>query len=345
MNSEIQIVADQDIPYLQGILEPYASVSYLKGDKIDREAIKSANILIIRTRTKCDKELLGNTSVRLILTATIGYDHIDLEYCQRNNIRVENAAGCNARGVLQWIGACLAQDSRTQGWSPSNKCLGVVGIGNVGSLVAQYAQMWGFEVLCCDPLRKNNAEDVEARSFVSLEKIYQQADIITFHVPQTLSGDYPTYHLLNSSACETIKPNILIINASRGVIIDTKALNAYANKFRYAIDTWEGEPKLDLELLSHSLLSTPHIAGYSIQGKANGTAIVVRKLAQIFNLPLKEWYPEDISPSCPKDISWDDMTVQIKSFYDIVKDTDSLKSRPQDFEALRNNYKYRPEFF
>ena len=175
----MKIIADSAIPFLQGVLEPWAEVRYLPGAEITPEEVRDADALLIRTRTRCDERLLGGSRVRLIATATIGFDHIDTAWCAAHGIRVCTAAGCNARGVLQWAGAVLAHLARTQGWQPAGRTLGVVGVGHVGSLVKEYAETWGFRVLCCDPPR----EAREHCGFLPLEEVARQADILTFHTP------------------------------------------------------------------------------------------------------------------------------------------------------------------
>lgn len=172
----LRILIDKAIPFLEGLFEPYAEVVYLPGDGFTAEIVQDADALIIRTRTKCNAALLRGSSVSIIATATIGYDHIDMEYCRENNIKVSTAAGCNARGVLQWFGACLSHLSRRDGWHPRDMRLGVVGVGNVGSLIAEYGAMWGFDVICCDPPRG-------VEGFVELEEMLPLVDIITFHTP------------------------------------------------------------------------------------------------------------------------------------------------------------------
>ena len=160
----MKIVADSAIPFFQGVLEPWAEVRYLPGSRIAAEDVRDADALVIRTRTRCDERLLAGSRVRLIATATIGFDHIDTAWCAAHGIRVATAAGCNARGVLQWAGAVLAHLARTQGWKPAQRTLGIVGVGHVGSLIREYACLWGFRVVCCDPPR-------EEREQVSLDAI------------------------------------------------------------------------------------------------------------------------------------------------------------------------------
>ena len=178
----MKIIADSAIPFLQGVLEPWAEVRYLPGSEIAPEEVRDADALLIRTRTRCDERLLGGSRVRLIATATIGFDHIDTAWCAAHGIEVTTAAGCNARGVLQWVGAALVHLSRTQGWQPAERTLGIVGVGHVGSLVKAYAEGWGFRVVCCDPPR-------EEREQVSLDAIGEAEvlDALRRAQPDTMS--------------------------------------------------------------------------------------------------------------------------------------------------------------
>lgn len=347
----IKIVADCDVPYLKGVLEPFAEVRYVKGVAICHDDLHDADALIIRTRTRCGRELLEGSSVKLIVTATIGFDHIDMGYCRAAGIEVVTAAGCNARGVLQWVAAVLAYASRVQGWAPSERTVGVVGVGHVGSLIAKYAKLWGFRVLCCDPPRviaERGLNDGGERSFVSIDTIMEQADIITFHVPLNLTGEHATYHLADSSFLNKLRDNTLIVNSSRGEVIDSAALtDAAAEKsLSFAIDTWENEPHIDHNTLSQALVATTHIAGYSAQGKANGTSIAVNTISQHFGFMLKDWYPSQfVARTTPQDISWEDMCKTIAEHFDVEAETATLKSSPEEFENLRNNYSYRQEYF
>ncbi len=293
--------------------------------------------MIIRTRTLCNEALLAGSTVKHIATATIGYDHIDLEYCRNNNIEVTTAAGCNARGVLQWIGAALVQLSKVQGgWQPTQKRLGVVGVGNVGHLIEEYATEWGFKVICCDPPRAKAERD---NRFVEFEELLQSCDIVTFHTP--LNDE--TRHMLNCENIKLLAPDATIINTSRGEVIETEAL-LQNPRHTLMIDVWEGEPKVDLEIADRALISTPHIAGYSVQGKANGTADVVRDVARQFKLPINNWYP-NIKQSSAKPISWEELQQSINKYLDIESQSHIFKTTPELFERLRNTYKYREEYF
>lgn len=332
---KITLVADSAIPFLQGVLEPWAEVRYLPGSRIGPADVRDADALVVRTRTRCDAALLAGSRVRLVATATIGFDHIDTAWCASHGIRVATAAGCNARGVLQWVAATLVHLSRTQGWSPADKTLGIIGVGHVGSLVQQYAANWGFRVLCCDPPR----EAREHCGFLPLRDVARQADLLTFHVPL----DATTRHMADAALLSSLKPGAVVINSSRGEVVDGRALAA--SGLDCALDVWENEPRLDPELLRRALLATPHIAGYSEQGKATATALAVRALAREFGLPLAEWYPPTAARSTPRAISWSELGDSIAAAFDIAALSRTLKAAPERFESLRDNYDYRREYF
>ena len=331
----MKVIIDRAIPYIQGILEPYAEVVCRDGAAFSPAEVSNADILIIRTRTRCDEALLAGSSVKLIATATIGFDHIDLQYCASHGIEVVTAAGCNAAGVLQWVAATLAQLSQEQGWQPAERTLGIVGVGNVGRLVEQYAREWGFRVLRCDPPRQQREGD----DFLPLEQVAAQSDIITFHTPL----DASTFHLVDERIVALIPPHATIINASRGEVASTEALVGAPQ--RLCLDVWENEPRIDKTLLERAFISTPHIAGYSAQGKANASSIVVRAIAERFDLPLKEWYPDQVQPVERRAISWQQMCQSIANYCDLRAQSEQMRLHSDDFESLRNNYHYREEYF
>lgn len=331
----MRVVVDAAIPYVKGVLEPYSEVIYLPAKEITAQVVRDADALIIRTRTKCNKELLDGSAVKFIATATIGMDHIDKEYCTKHNIAVHSAPGCNARGVLQWVAAALHHIATADKRTPDSYTLGIVGVGNVGSLVSEYARRWGFRVMECDPPR----EAREGGEFYSIEDIAKKCNIITLHTPL----DNTTYHLINEKLIRTMQPDAIIINASRGEVVDNRAVAESGH--RYIFDVWEGEPNIEPDIVQGATLATPHIAGYSVQGKANATAMVVNALARHFDLPLKEWYPESIERTTPQPISWSELCASISEYCDIKKESLQLKDSPQDFELIRNGYNYREEYF
>ena len=331
----MRVLIDSAIPFLRGVLEPFAEVEYLEGNAFTKERVAEAEALIVRTRTRCNSTLLEGSKVQFIATATIGYDHIDLDYCREHNIAVSTSAGCNARGVLQWVSAALALLAKRDNFAPSERTLGIVGVGNVGSIVKEYAELWGFRTICSDPPRQER----EGLDFVSLEEVLRQADIVTLHTPL----DASTHHLINKHNISLLRPNAILINASRGECLATEATKR--EDITYMVDVWEHEPNIDLDLLAKSLVATPHIAGYSAQGKANASAMAVQALAQHFDLPLEEWRPTEVATVTPQLISWQDMCNTIEQYCNLTTESDALRNNPNRFESLRNNYNYREEYF
>ena len=331
----MKILVDKAIPFIKGVLEPFAEVHYIDGNAFSREEVATADALIIRTRTRCDSSLLEDSKVQFIATATIGFDHIDLDYCRAHNIAVSTSAGCNARGVLQWVAAALAILAKQERFTPQNRTLGVVGVGNVGKLVKEYAEAWGFRTICSDPPR----EEREHLGFVSLEEVLCTADIVTLHTPL----DSTTHHLINCENIALLHSGATLINASRGECVATEATRR--NDLTYITDVWENEPNIDSEYLAKSFIATPHIAGYSAQGKANATALAVQALARHFDLPLKDWRPSEVKMVEPKLISWEEMCSSIEPYCNLKAESSMLRNKPNDFEHLRNNYHYREEYF
>lgn len=331
----MKILADRAIPFLQGILEPFAEVEYIDDSDFTSELVKDADALIIRTRTHCNATLLEGSRVQFIATATIGFDHIDLEYCKSRNIKVATSAGCNARAVLQWVAASLALLAKREGFRPKERTLGIVGVGNVGKLVKEYAEHWGFRVICCDPPR----EERENLGFVSFEEVLREADIVTLHTPLNPT----TRHLINGENIALMRSGATLINASRGECIDTQS--AISSDLTLLTDVWENEPNISSAHLAKSMVATPHIAGYSAQGKANATALAVQALAQHFNLPLTDWRPSEVATIAPKVISWKEMCATIGDYCNLTTESNRLRSEPTLFESLRNNYQLREEYF
>ncbi len=331
----MKILIDRAIPFLRGVLEPYAEVTYLDGREFSKEDVASADALIIRTRTLCNRALLEGSKVQFIATATIGFDHIDLDYCHTHNIAVTTSAGCNARGVLQWVAATLVLLARQEGFLPQERTLGIVGVGNVGKLVKEYAEAWGFRVICCDPPR----EEREGLGFISLEELLHKADIVTLHTPLNDT----THHLINKENISLLRSGATLINSSRGECVATEATQR--NDLIYITDVWENEPNINRPYLEKSLVATPHIAGYSAQGKANATAMAVQALARHFDLPLRSWQPSEVESIAPRSISWEELCATIIDNCDLASESDILRNNPEQFEDLRNNYRYRKEYF
>ncbi|MDR2118882.1 MAG: 4-phosphoerythronate dehydrogenase [Tannerellaceae bacterium] len=349
----MKIVADHKIPFLRGALEPFADVVYLPGDAIAPSDLADADAILTRTRTRCDAALLGGSRVRLIATATIGYDHIDTAYCEASGIRWINAPGCNAASVQQYIAAAIVTWVNARGLRLQNLTLGVVGVGNVGSQVAKAGAALGMRVLRNDPPR---ADREGAETFTPLEELLGQSDIVTCHTPLTRDGLYPTYHLASGAFFAQMKARALYINSSRGAVADTAALKrALQTRLSACIlDVWEGEPTIDSELLEKAFIGTPHIAGYSCDGKANGTAACVREAGRFFGLDIPpDWYPAAVPPppmpatlhiDCRRKTREQVFFEAITHTYPVWEDSRMLKQSPGSFERLRGDYRIRREF-
>jgi erythronate-4-phosphate dehydrogenase len=348
----IKIVADDKIPFLRGVLEPFADVVYLPGKAIDNHHLKNADALLTRTRTCCDERLLKDTSIQFIGTATIGYDHIDTQWCEKQGIVWKNAPGCNASSVNQYIASTLVNLSEKFNFSWTNKVLGVVGVGNVGSKVVYTAEMMGLRVYLCDPPRVKSEGTC---GFISLEGIVRDCDIITFHVPLNQHGPYKTYQMIDYDFLAAVNPGTIIINTSRGEVADGKALKQAFSEGKIAspvLDVWENEPDIDRELLSLCCQATPHIAGYSADGKAMGTSMIVQALSRHFNLGIDGWETNDIPAPVNAEIRINCQSISnqeilkraIKHTYDVQLDDQRLRGNPADFERQRGEYPPRREF-
>ena len=348
----MRIVADDKIPFLKGALEPYAEVVYIPGKQIKMEMLKDSDALLIRTRTICNENLLKGTSIRFIGTATIGFDHIDTDYCSKNKIIWTNAPGCNSSSVQQYIAAALLRISSEHHFSLKDKTLGIIGVGNVGSKVEKFARSVGMNVLLNDPPR---ARIEGKKNFHSLNTVLSGSDILTVHVPLNIVGEDQTWHLFNEESFKKIKRGAWFLNSSRGEVSDTYSLKNALNSGMLSgavIDVWENEPNIDPELLQQAFIATPHIAGYSTDGKANGTSMVVNSLTKYFNLPSENWYPSDVPPPASPYISIDCNNKSEEEIireavihtYNIDKDNSMLRISIQNFEKLRGDYPVRREF-
>jgi erythronate-4-phosphate dehydrogenase len=348
----MKIIIDNKIPYIRGAFEPFAEVIYLPGNKTTKEVVKDADVLITRTRTKCNRELLEGSKVKFIATATIGYDHIDTEYCKKAGIKWTNAPGCNAESVNQYIASALFSWSMKKRFDLKEKTIGIVGVGHVGSKVARFCETIGMKVLLNDPPRERKEEPEQ---FVSLKTIQNEADIITFHVPLNLNGEDATFHMVNEKFIQNLKKKPLLINSCRGEVFDSASIkNALQTEVisGFIADCWENEPDIDLELLKLADYGTPHIAGYSKDGKANGTKMSVQAISRFFNLGIDNWEAENVELPEKTTIEIDGnqrreysiLAEAILSTYDIETDDEALRENPQQFEKLRGDYPVRREF-
>ena len=348
----MKIVCDNKIPFLRGVLEPYADVVYLPGKETTADDLRDADAVITRTRTKCNSSLLEGSRVKVIATATIGFDHIDTSWCESHGIIWKNAPGCNSHSVKQYISSVLCTLAKRFGLELRKMTLGVVGVGNVGSKVADVGRALGMKVLLNDPPRQR-AEGPDA--FVSLDRLIAESDIISLHVPLNREGEDATWHLFDGGRISSLRPSQILINSSRGPVVDNDALKAALKSggLRAAVlDVWEKEPDIDRELLGLLAVATPHIAGYSADGKAAGTAASVRTVAQVLGLPLTQWAPSDVpAPRQTLDFTVDASSREeldvvseaVFHAYDVMDDDAALRAAPQSFEKLRGDYQIRRE--
>ena len=340
----MKIVADMDVPFLKGVFEPYAEVIYKKGIEISREDVADADALIVRTRTRCDAELLEGTSVRMVATATIGMDHIDLDYCASRGIKVANAEGCNAGGVMQYVFSALYGIAARKGIKIDGSTIGIVGVGNVGKRIEAMAEYLGFNILRCDPPR---AEKEGPEGFCSLEHLLENSQIVTLHVPL----DNTTRGMANPAFFTLMQPGAIFINAARGEVVDEEALLEARPKLgAIVIDTWNNEPDVNEELIDAADIATPHIAGYSYQGKQNGTSMAVRAVAAHFGIAeLMDFFPEDELPEHQpvhldlKGKNHGEIAAVLQYNYPIFTDDFRFRMEPHKFEKLRSDYQYRRE--
>ena len=335
-------VIESHIPYIPEELAQYFDIVRLAPDEITADAVSNADALIVRTRTRCDKALLDNSKCRFVATATIGTDHLDLPWLAARNIEVASAPGCNAPAVAQYVLASLLS-LFPEGLG--GKTLGVVGAGNVGSIIIRWAQQLGMQVLVNDPPRQAMEQ---SEDYVSLDTIIEDADIITFHTPHTVEGPFATHHLADRKFFASLQRKPVIVNSARGPITETAALiEALDNGLVSAavIDCWEGEPTISRRLLQRAAVATPHIAGYSLNGKIRATMATVNAMCRHFDIPYR--MKSDIPSGAVETVT----PQAILQSYNPMNDSTELKNclelsqeeAVNRFELLRNKYPLRAE--
>lgn len=338
--TDMKVIVDNKIPYIKEAIESLADeVVYLPGKAFTPEIVKDADALITRTRTRCDRHLLAGSKVKFIGTATIGFDHIDTAYCHEAGITWSNCPGCNAGAVEQYIHSVLLLLQQEKGIALKGACLGIVGVGHVGSRIGQLAERLGMRVLLNDPPRADRGE----KGFVDLRTLAHECDIISFHTPLEREGKYRTYHLADEFFFHLLEKKPYIMNTSRGEVIETEAiLHALsAGSISGAvIDVWENEPNIDLELLNKVFIGTPHIAGYSADGKANATRMVLESFCRFFGKEMDFSIVPPEQPHLPYD---SDENVRQLQMYNPHVDCEALRTHPEAFEQLRSEYHLRKE--
>ncbi|MDE5812374.1 MAG: 4-phosphoerythronate dehydrogenase [Muribaculaceae bacterium] len=331
-----KVIIESHIPAVPVELAEHFNVVRLEPALITTEAVADADALIVRTRTRCNASLLAGSRVKFVATATIGTDHLDLPWLAANGIEAVSAPGCNAPAVAQYVFASLLHS----GIALRGKTLAVIGVGHVGTIVARWGETLGINVLRVDPPRQRRGDPGH---WLTLDEAASQADIITFHTPLTLSGSDATYHLASQQLIGRLKSGAILINAARGEIFDTEAVVNAVEAGTIAapiVDCWENEPDISLRLLQSAAVATPHIAGYSLEGKLRATSTVIAALCRRFNAPLPHLPqindPEGHGASAPT-------AEAIANSYNPLIDTAGLRHDPSLFEQLRNLYQLRNE--
>lgn len=353
----MRLLADENIPLLDPFFATFGEIRRMPGRAIDRAAVVDADVLLVRSVSQVDRALLEGSPVRFVGTCTIGTDHLDLDYFSEAGIAWSSAPGCNARGVVEYVlGAVWTLAERT-GSDPAVRTYGVVGAGQVGDRLVQVLRGLGWRVLVCDPPRQAR----EGGDFVTLEEILRRCDVISLHTPLTREGADATWHLLDGERLAQLRPGCWLINASRGAVVDNSALKAHLQggaDLEVVLDVWEGEPQVDVELAALCRLATPHIAGYSLDGKLRGTEQIYQafcawrgeqpqvELAQL--LP-PAWLSELVLHG-DADPAWALATVS-RAVYDPRRDDAAFRrsllgdepQRRAGFDALRKHYPMRRE--
>ncbi len=346
MSAEIRVVADASIPFLKGVLDPWADVVFKPGKEICREDVRNADALIVRASTKCNEALLEGAPVKFIATATIGVEHIDVPYCDKNGILVRNSAGSNAVAVMNYVFSALYGVSSRKSIKLEGDKLGIVGVGNVGRMIDQIASLLSFKVLKNDPPRM---EQEGNEGFCSLDYLLESSQIVVLCVPLNDS----TRKIADDEFFGRMRPGTIFINVSRGDVVDEAALKRAIPKLGpVIIDTWNNEPDVDKELVEMVDIATPHIAGYSYPAMQNTTASVVRSFARYFGIQnLYDFYPKTEIPSMEsirlelKRKMQGEITSVLQYNYPIFSDDFLFRMQPENFEQLRSGYQYRREFY
>jgi erythronate-4-phosphate dehydrogenase len=355
----MKIVADANIPFVQECFSSIGDVQTIGGREITPDVVEDADILLVRSITPVGADLLSNSKVRFVATSTIGFDHIDIDFLKQNNIGFASAPGSNANSAAEYVVAGILETAQKYGINLEGKSIGIIGVGNVGSRVAKKCMALGMQTYLNDPPLQRQTGDAK---YLPLQKLFD-CDFITFHTPLTFEGIDKTYHLADENFFKSLKENCVFINASRGAVVDSKALKATIQAGRLTtvlLDVWENEPNIDTELLEMVDIGTPHIAGYSLDGKIAGMIMIYKAACEYFGIEPKhyidDFLPEPairqlkIEPNANNE--QDALLSAVRKIYDIRKDDFQLRQileKPPEqrggyFDSLRKNYPVRREF-
>lgn len=334
-SDNLKILIESHVPFMPSLPEDLFTVTVLPPEEITPDTVKDKDVIVVRTRTRCNRDLLDKSDVRMVCTATIGTDHFDIPYLDGAGIAWANAPGCNAPAVAQYVFSSIV---RLINRPVEQYTLGIVGAGHVGSIVERWARALDMRVMVCDPPR---AREEGPEGFCTLDEIAAEADIITFHTPLTHTGEDATYHLAGCDFFRSLRRAPIIINAARGPVVDTGALIGALDDgivSAAVIDCWEGEPQISAELLSRAVIATPHIAGYSREGKVRAAQMVLDAISEKFGVP-----PMKADAPDPSSVPASVKVTEFERSYDPMADTAVLKAAPASFERLRNGYTLREE--
>ena len=350
------IVADENIPLLDAFFQGFGEIRRVPGRSIDRATVEQADVLLVRSVTNVSRELLEGSKVRFVGTCTIGTDHLDLDYFQQAGITWSSAPGCNARGVVDYVLGSLLTLAEIEGVPLAERTYGVVGAGEVGGRLVKVLKGLGWNVLVCDPPRAAAGGD-----YVALEQIIAQCDVISLHTPLTQAGEHPTWHLVDRQRLQQLKPGAWLINASRGPVVDNNALREVMlerEDLQAVLDVWEGEPSVDIALAELCVIATPHIAGYSLDGKQRGTAQIYQAFCQFLGQPatvsLDQLLPApwlaQVGLSASSDPAWA-LAMLCRGVYDPRRDDADFRrslvvagaEQRSAFDLLRKQYPERRE--
>jgi erythronate-4-phosphate dehydrogenase len=351
------IVADENIPLLDAFFAGFGEIRRVPGRSIDRATVEQADVLLVRSVTNVNRALLDGSKVRFVGTCTIGTDHLDLEYFNEAGITWSSAPGCNARGVVDYVLGSLMTLAEIEGVDLTKRTYGVIGAGEVGGRLINVLKGLGWNVKVCDPPR----QAAEGGEYVSLEQIIEQCDVISLHTPLTRSGDGATWHLFDQQRLQQLKPGAWLINAARGPVVDNAALREVLlerEDLQAVLDVWEAEPEVDVELAELCVLATPHIAGYSLDGKQRGTAQIYQAycefIGQPANIQLSDLLPvpwlSEVSLHADSDPAWA-LAMLCRGVYDPRRDDADFRrslvgnvvEQRAAFDVLRKQYPVRRE--
>jgi erythronate-4-phosphate dehydrogenase len=352
----MRIIIDENIAFAEEAFTPFGKVGLYPGREITNDILKDADALIVRSVTVVNETLLKETKVKFVGTATIGWDHLDTRYLDKNNIFYTSAAGCNSDAVAEYVTAALYDIAARRSLSLKGKKIGLIGAGNIGTRVARIASSIGMEVKLNDPPL---ARESKSDKYLPLAELFD-SDIITLHVPLNPDGEDKTYHLFNKDNLQLLKDNIIFINTSRGPVVDNDILPRFIKEkgLISVLDVWENEPMLNKELLSLTEIASPHVAGYSVEGKINGTIMIYNALCNFagYDPGWKYQTPPPVEEPIraeDKGTLEEQIDSVIKSTYNVRKDDTELRKAldmeirfiPAYFDLLRKKYPLRKQFF